>query len=74
MAHMLASGTCDGIKPELGFLARCPRRQDGHRQYQYAITISRIGQLPVDELGQDDISVVRPHRPLRNQDIRLILA
>jgi hypothetical protein len=33
MAYVLASGTCDGIKLELGFLLRCPRGQDGHRQY-----------------------------------------
>ena len=48
MAHVLASGACDRIKLELGFLPRCPREQDGHRQYQYTITVSRIGQPAVD--------------------------
>jgi hypothetical protein len=74
MANALAPWPFDSLKPDLCIATLLSRFQCWHGQNQNAIAIGGVGQHAVYRLRQDDITVVWPNRPLRDQDFRLILA
>src|SRR5262252_5051723 len=74
MTHALAFGACESFEPERAIARWLPWLQCWHRQYEHPIAVGRIGQYTVNSVWQGNITVVGSDRPLRDQDLWLLLA
>jgi len=73
MAYTLAPSTCIRFELKFRHVFLHIWLQSWHGQNKHPVAVGRIGQPAADRLWQAEITVVRAHRPLRDDCFGLIV-
>jgi len=74
MPHPFAPSRADRTQLKVDRRSRLVGLRFRHRKQEYAVTLSRIGQRPIDVLGERNLPVVGADPPFLNQNIPAMLA